>query len=136
MFDKTFITESQAPIHNTTTIHENKAPTDDSIKLYEEVKEKAYESIIRSVKIEDNGLNGSMTVFRDLLSYSTRAAYRFTLNKKEYKGDFECDESFGLNTHDVLDKFIEKLSQSIALELMNMSMLGRDNTSVNILLKG
>jgi len=41
-----------------TTVHEYKAPTDESIKLYKELREKAVKDVIATVHLENTVLNG------------------------------------------------------------------------------
>ena len=66
------------------TVTENKAPTDDSVKLLREMERKAEDNMLDSVIINDNILNGVsvMSVFN---VFGGRAVHiRFKLNGKDY----------------------------------------------------
>jgi hypothetical protein len=89
-------------IHHTTaapaypqTVHEHRAPTDDSVKLLREMEETSKESIIGSVLIEDNTLNGLVVIFNMQPMVMARVAYiRFTFNGKEHVVKKELDHRF------------------------------------------
>lgn len=62
------------------TIHEHKAPTDDSIRLAEEFAEKQREKIVANLPF-DNELKGSVVIFsNDFTSYCLKAYLSFELN--------------------------------------------------------
>jgi len=83
------------PYAQNITIKEHKAPTDKSIRLLNEMQEKAKKNIIQSVKIESGFCTGiviafSDDVFRNRLNW----VLRFKLNEKDYiiEGIFEDDK--------------------------------------------
>lgn len=68
MFDKTILhlanqTPSTINSTNHTTIHEHRAPTDDSIRLADEMKYKVADSIVWTIRVEDNIINFWAVVF-------------------------------------------------------------------------
>jgi len=78
------------------TVHEHRAPTDDSVKLLREMEETSKESIIGSCLIEDNTLNGLVVIFqRQASGFMSRVAYiRFTFNGKEHVIKEELHHNF------------------------------------------
>lgn len=77
------------------TVHEHRAPTDDSVKLLREMESASKESIIGSVLVEDNTLNGLVVIFNMEPAIFARVAYiRFTFNGKEHVVKKELDHKF------------------------------------------
>ena len=58
MFNKNFVFPQTRTEHvpYEKSIVEHRAPTDDSIRIWEEMKEKAYKSILGSIELRDNAL--------------------------------------------------------------------------------
>lgn len=59
MFDRVTIQQGKeaVPYAKTVTVHEHKAPTDESIRLYQEIEEKAFQNILHRIQVNDNALN-------------------------------------------------------------------------------
>lgn len=100
------------------TVKEIKAPTDESIKLYEEIKQKAYESILDSIIINNNTFNCKAEIVKDWQSYSNICYYEFTLNNKKIKGKIIVDSL--LEKEDWIKKIYEEASNQMAYELLNV----------------
>lgn len=101
------------------TVTTNNAPTDASIALYEEIKEKAYKSILHSIIIENNVFSVSTIVYEDYLSFSVKAQYKFILNGKEYSNEFELEDykikAQGMDY--VVDEIYKKVTHHIAVSI-------------------
>mgnify|MGYP000881342611 CR=1 FL=1 len=119
-------TSELVPYEKTVTVHEHRAPTDESVKLLNEFQQKAIENIITQVQIDTNEVKGMFIVLScepDFLHM--RYVYRFILNGKEYKGEFKIESlEYRLsvdnyNYEKLMHLFYEKLAQSIAIELLN-----------------
>lgn len=69
-------------------IHEHKAPTDRSVRLLNEMKEKAKEDIIASIEVQDNVLNGVAISYCEPFAVDMTPNYtihlKFKVNGKEY----------------------------------------------------
>lgn len=66
------------------TINENRAPTDESVRLLNEMQQKAQENIVQTIKVEGNEVNGLIMLLRSgrtLLGYEY--ILKFTLNGHE-----------------------------------------------------
>ncbi len=75
---------------------EVRAPTDDSIRLWDEMKKKAYDSIINELDVDLIGCKGKAIVYKDVLSFRTICEYKFNLNNILFKGrvtlkDYDID---------------------------------------------
>jgi PAB1-binding protein PBP1 len=115
------------------TVHEYRAPTDESVKLLNEFKEKATENILSSFKLKDNimEVNGFF-IRRDAVSWTIDIYCRFKLNGKEFNlkesfdaQEFRKDIDYNYNVESyknaVLRLVYTKVSEIIALELIRSS---------------
>lgn len=120
------------PYEKTVSITEKKAPTDESIRILNEMEEKATQNIIAKIKIESNNINAVALYFRDEF-IQNRVAFRikFILNGKthdivDYIDNFEWRDElskswFGFGHEGIFNLFHKKLSEIIASELMSQS---------------
>lgn len=75
------------PYEEKVTIHEYRSPTDESVKLLNEMQEKALNNIVKSINVNDNTINAAVIyVFNAMSSIYDEIVYRvkFTFNGKEY----------------------------------------------------
>ena len=85
MFDKTYITPQSKPTHKTVsvtqTVHEHRAPTDESVKLLNEMQDKAIGNIIDTIVVQNNILNFVAVVFdSDIIHQSYNIKCKFSIN--------------------------------------------------------
>lgn len=74
---------------------EHRAPTDDSIRLYKELEEKAERNLVRKETFNENILNGLVCCFEYGASFDNLTAHiRFNLNGKDYHEVIEMRRSF------------------------------------------
>jgi hypothetical protein len=70
---------------DTIKVHEHKAPTDESIKLMEEMHDKAIKNIISKVRIEDNIVNGQCWLIEQPWSLDElKVCFKFKINGHEF----------------------------------------------------
>ena len=76
------------------TIHEHRAPTDESVKILREMEEAARQSILDVYQFEDNGLSGITVLMKPRSCFEDdRVLYvRFTLNGQliEFEEKIDC----------------------------------------------
>lgn len=99
------------------TVKEIRAPTDESIRIYEEVKEKAYKSILDSFYLDSNVFKAFVMVHKDIYSDETVCRYKFTLNNKEYQNEFRSRDFDIKDKSDIIRKVIKGISDEIVIEL-------------------
>ena len=108
--------------HNyNTTVHEHKAPTDDSIRLAVEMREKALESVIDSIKVQSNSFSGQVAQMIDPATFEKCIVVIFALNGKRFKIKVSYDFMLTLSTNDMRKRYelvAEEMSKAIALELI------------------
>jgi len=100
------------------TVVEKRAPTDESIRLYEEIKEKAYNSILDSLSVIDNTFNFKVILYKDIYSFSNIVRYLFTLNSKEFDGEYRTNLENLSNKQELFEELYNKLATTIAEQLI------------------
>lgn len=108
------------PYEKSVSVVEKRAPTDDSIRLYAEIKEKAYSSVLSTIELQDNILNLSAIVYEEVNSMHKVCKYRLTLNGKEILGEKRID-ALDIKTKDIREVYSEivnDISQYIAVEIL------------------
>ena len=111
-------------VYHNTKVVEERAPTDDSIKLYEEIKEKAFDSIIESIKIQDNLFNAKALLVKDPMTFGMKFYYTFRINGEEFKGSDDVDD---MNRSDMIERLYDKLSKALARELIERSLSNKES---------
>jgi hypothetical protein len=121
METKTYIIhETERVVPYTKTVIEQKAPTDESIKLYDELKEKIYNSIVDSIEINDNILNLSAVIFEDYLIGKYICNYKVLLNGKEFTGRIKVNKTF--NKIDIYKEIVKQVSNKLAIDIFEIGM--------------
>ncbi len=121
MFDRIVLARtSREYVPYEKTVVEKRAPTDDSVRLYEEIKDKAYESILESIRINDNSLNTAVIVYEEPALFGKTCMYRLTLNGKELSGKIDMIDFMQYRHEDILRKIIQHLAEKIAIDLGSM----------------
>jgi len=120
MFNKSlFYTQSSKEyVPYEKTVIEKRAPTDDSIRLYEEIKTKAYKSILDTIKINDNTFNVKAIIFDEPLSYKRICKFAFTINGFEITDSIDIDIAMEYNKEEVINLIIDKCSKKLSVEML------------------
>jgi hypothetical protein len=119
----------RGPSSMNVNVHEHKAPTDDSIKLFEELKGKAYVSIIETIKMQNNILSMNYIFYKNFgYSFDYILKYKFQLNGENYSGDIKFDEYEvrDLNTNKRIELVFQRIANQITgLLISSMKPLDR-----------
>jgi len=114
LFNTTIIRENTEyiPYAKEVTIHEHKAPTDNSIKLFGEYVEKAEKYIVDAYTIKNNILNDiHVFVFNNPLFYKSSIRFCFSINGKKFDREMELDPILDIND---MDKNLKKIYENIS----------------------
>lgn len=114
------------------TINEYKAPTDDSIRIFKELEQKAKDSVITSFRVENNVIKADVVVVQENLQQdSLRFVVKFKVNGNEYLVEEVIDryewkteymEKFhGFGNERIFRSVYQKFSELITMELMKQS---------------
>lgn len=111
MFDDYFVTKGGDSHYHNTTVKEIKAPTDESLRLLNEFKTKAFESVQNGLRLDRNDFK--CVLYRDGLNHSV--VVKYDLNGKAYTVTTsllqESDEQ-------LLRKVFNNLAASVAQNLL------------------
>jgi len=121
MFDKVIVTPTETrhvPYEKTVTI--KRAPTDESIRLWDEMKDKAYKSILGTLVVSDNSLNLSAIAYRDMLSLEFKVAYKVVLNGRDIAGVISVKSWDEPERMELLGRIHAEVAKELALELTNL----------------
>lgn len=103
--------------------HEHRAPTDDSIRIYKEMEEKAQNSLLASFQLRSNTLECAWIVTEDPRTCDKVAKCKLVMNGQESK--FEVPLPYGLRyltepkeiAKTIREKVIEHISAMLTIEL-------------------
>jgi hypothetical protein len=76
-------------------VHEHKAPTDDSVRLYGEMQRRCREELVRTLKTEGNTLKASMAVFYDVLTLGWVVQAEVTINGNRLAFSWQTERDAG-----------------------------------------
>lgn len=122
MFDTTIVRQAPAYPQNV-TVNEHRAPTDESVKLLNEMQDKAKDNFIDSILVEDNFVNGVIYIANDLrYNRQFEVIFKFNINGR----DFVIKEIFKVNPleegkYKLLSRFYKEFSKKIAQMLIQES---------------
>ncbi len=97
---------------------EVRAPTDDSIRLWDEMKKKAYDSLINELNVDLIGCKGKAIVYRDILSLNTICEYKFNLNNIKFNGKVNIKEEEVESSKLIKIQLAQHLAAYIAKQLL------------------
>ncbi|WP_347220270.1 hypothetical protein [Chryseobacterium sp.] len=117
MFD-THIQKLGYPSHTSISVHEHKAPTDESVKLLAELEKKAQEKVDKAVRVGNTPIDVVIHTYDDWSNHHKKFAIHYKLNGKQYK----VNESIPLHWLDdeegIARALIKALSEHIAINLL------------------
>lgn len=88
MFDTHIHRTTAAPAYPQ-TVHEHRAPTDESVRLLDEMEFKARERIIHAIRCDSNPFKFRCVVYNDLAAFRIVAHINFWLGESEYNFETE-----------------------------------------------
>jgi hypothetical protein len=117
------------PIHKTvtTTIHEHRAPTDESIRLASELREKIENEFLAHIKCENNVLNAKWDVFRNPEGFGTIVIFSCAINGTEHRDKvvlpYNADSEYIINAiRGIIDrvfcKFFLRDISSVSIKIL------------------
>lgn len=121
MFDNTYVLppyqHDPPSVHETRIITENRAPTDESIKLFRDMEQKAQDAVIGRLDIK-NPMKGTILRRMSHSMFEHEIVLAFELNGEKYQTTpVKVPESYVLNKEEWIRKLFENMSQAIAEQL-------------------
>jgi hypothetical protein len=110
------------PYTKNVEVTEHRAPTDEAIRLYKEMEEKAELNIISKERFIDNELNGVVTYIEMCSnSFDVKAHIKFSLNGKEYHNIVTVSRSYSIDRQKSMmllyTSIIEELAKTFTIEI-------------------
>ncbi len=134
MFDRTVIRQSRTEhVPYTKTIIEKKAPTDESIRIYDEMRQKAHDSVLLTLELKDNAFSVVAVVERRMDMFALSCFYKFSLNGQEFSDSFDIDKDLFKDKD--YNKFLEKLIASVSEKVSYIisELIARDLMKIRLL---
>lgn len=97
-------------------ITENRAATDQSVKLLSEFEQKALDKVLKTVKLENNRFSAVLYEMKDYLSVTRQFLIRYSINAKEYSVQFSVDAY--VQEFEIVNKAYKELSEDIATNVL------------------
>lgn len=92
MFDNYYAQHSTEYVTKEVNVKEYKAPTDESVKLLNEMTEKSLANIVKQFATQDNDFNFGVMVYKNPMRFITEVIIKFKLNGKDHEMRFDVDE--------------------------------------------
>lgn len=115
MFNSIHVHES-GPTYVTKTVHEHRAPTDDSVRLLNELTIKARENLVATFSTSNNVLQATWARHQDELMGQDKYFCKFVLNGRAHQIYIDVEDT-GMQG-DGIEVLYEKLCNRLASELM------------------
>jgi len=120
------IIKEYVPYTKNVEVTEKRAPTDESIRLYKEMEEKAERNIINKEVFDDNVLNGIIAyVEYSAACFVVKAHIRFSLNGKNYHIVVEVPRS-SISRQEgaklLYTAIIEELAKEFTIEIIKIKV--------------
>lgn len=117
------ILKEYTPYKESVEITENRAPTDASIALFAEMREKAFKSIVDTIVVNDNTFNFKACVFNFPGELTEKLVFSLTINGCEIKGSVPMPSKHDRQKPRVaVREIIDKTAHAIALEIVKNTL--------------
>lgn len=103
------------------TVTENRAPTDESIKLLTEMHHNVIKNIIGRVKTDDNVFHASGMMYRDNMDWCYKVITKYTINSQERVVITNLDEFEIQDVKKSMDKIISAVTNDFAQMVVGQS---------------
>ena len=133
-YNKTERITEHVPYEKTVTINEHKAPTDDSIRIFNEVKEKALKDVLKYITSKDNSISLKGCLSQEPMSLELHFNGLLLLNGKEVHVSTTIKDDIRLSGADklvdirtqIVKAISEVLAKNIFIEAINRDKLNCD----------
>lgn len=128
MFDTHHHRTVQAPRYPQ-EIHEHRAPTDESIKLYREMETKARDALILALRVDSNEFKFSATVIEDFSQgFGLTLRIKFMLGEKTHDHSLELPDSWRSRSRQewvllIRDEIAKTIANDIMISLFHDSIV-------------
>ena len=110
-------------VSRNTTIHEHRAPTDESVRLLKEMEEKAERKLVESIHVGDTLVECVIHAWLDPMSDCTRIRAVFKINGKQETAEHEFRSSREYRGQQVVDADVWRAVQTKIADVIANRML-------------
>ena len=110
------------PYEKTVTI--NNAPTEKSVELLNEYKEEARKQIVKDIRIKDNIINGSCTVFKEPMGGMT-CIFKALVNGEQITTRETIDDICLAGDDDVYKKLVSMVIEQLVVKTIALASIER-----------
>lgn len=103
--------------------NENRAPTDESVRIYKELSEAAQKSIIDLIKVENNEFNFVVWTQESFTDSLKKIRVKFSLNNKEHIIDYEFSTLFQQPTMETIARTLHSLIVDVVAKQIVIGVL-------------
>lgn len=118
MFDTYVQRHTTEYVDRNITVKEYKAPTDESVKILNEMTEKALNNIVKTFSTSNNTLQAKVAVYQDHRMQVNEFMCKFTLNGKDHMLRVEINAYETPDMDSMVEKLYTKVCEKLAQELM------------------
>lgn len=121
IFDLMSLDRDTYPQSVNVSITEKRAPTDESLRLLSEMKQRALEEVYQSIPLDNNIFKGIIYFQKDVLFDNKSIKIVFEWNGKRIVHDSKIS-SFEINyknQEEIIEQIINELSRTIAVEILS-----------------
>lgn len=118
MFDTHIYENKTQYVDRNVTVKEYRAPTDESVKLLNEMTDKALNNIVQNFNTSNNCLQMTGAVYMDERLQQKSFLLKFTLNGKDHKLRVDVDGWECLTQQQMVGKVYTKVCEKLTEELM------------------
>jgi len=105
-------------VNKNTKVVEQRAPTDDSIRLLKEMQEKVWGQVKDAIPIESQGFKGTVVVRQDMQSFSPIVAIGYELNGVRDTFEHEIRMARAKDGREIVSEIISELGRHIAARML------------------
>lgn len=118
MFD-TYVTERTTEyVTKNINITEKRAPTDESVKLLNEMQDKAVENLVKRFSTSNNTLQITGAVYDNPFKGEKELHCKFVLNGQEHTFRVEVPSWECKNKYEMVEKLYKRVCEKLAVEIM------------------
>ena len=116
LFSTTYNHHEVAPAYpQRVTVTENRAPTDESIKILRDIEERARGHVLQTFQVENHVVDGVVVVFQMSASDFQKKAYiRFRINGKDFSfAEVMPEGALALDRRQAIEMFFKAVREAI-----------------------
>ena len=114
---------THVPYEKSVTVHEHRAPTDESVNILNEMEEKARQNIVRKIFVHDNIVNGVVLEFFHQETSSRIMTFKFKVNGQDVIFDLKrSDYERAMDKREIVDHLLKAACEELILQVVHRTL--------------